>query len=281
MRGAKQLLPACLLPAAYLELDAAVVRCVLRRGMTGQQARAVCPELQIVQASAVRAPAHTTARDAHLHTDCCRCTPTNLRHAQWGCTQVPVSHGKADLTIYRAAGGQVASILARLSVCERASIDEVRAPAPACFERSPRHARPCACPLPPQPPTPHPRCNRTCPWRQPATATGASPPVRPPISPLPRCVPGVPGRDRGGHAAPAAAAAQRRAAPARVHGGRARAGRRGRQGAGHCVFKRLLSDLDWVRSCVAARVHGERARAGWRGRQGAGHGRVSSCVFKV
>jgi hypothetical protein len=32
---------------------------------------------------------------------------------------------QADLTIYREAGAQVAGILSRLSVCERASIDEV------------------------------------------------------------------------------------------------------------------------------------------------------------
>lgn len=32
---------------------------------------------------------------------------------------------QADLTIYREAGAAVANILARLAVCERASIDEV------------------------------------------------------------------------------------------------------------------------------------------------------------
>ncbi|KAJ6326471.1 hypothetical protein OIU78_013558 [Salix suchowensis] len=39
--------------------------------------------------------------------------------------QVPVARGKADLTIYRNAGSEVVSILARKGRCERASIDEV------------------------------------------------------------------------------------------------------------------------------------------------------------
>uniref|UniRef100_A0A6N2JWZ8 DNA polymerase eta n=1 Tax=Salix viminalis TaxID=40686 RepID=A0A6N2JWZ8_SALVM len=39
--------------------------------------------------------------------------------------QVPVARGKADLNIYRNAGSEVVSILARKGRCERASIDEV------------------------------------------------------------------------------------------------------------------------------------------------------------
>nr|XP_027087246.1 LOW QUALITY PROTEIN: DNA polymerase eta [Coffea arabica] len=39
--------------------------------------------------------------------------------------QVPVNRGKADLTVYRNAGSEVVSILARKGRCERASIDEV------------------------------------------------------------------------------------------------------------------------------------------------------------
>ncbi|CAN0127813.1 unnamed protein product, partial [Heterosigma akashiwo] len=40
--------------------------------------------------------------------------------------QVPVKHGKADLTPYRNAGAAVAAILdKRASRCEKASIDEV------------------------------------------------------------------------------------------------------------------------------------------------------------
>ncbi|GFR43922.1 hypothetical protein Agub_g5058, partial [Astrephomene gubernaculifera] len=59
----------------------------VKRNMSGQQARQLCPSLQLVQ--------------------------------------VPTAHGKADLGIYRQAGQQVASILARGSVVfERASIDE-------------------------------------------------------------------------------------------------------------------------------------------------------------
>ncbi|KAI8465336.1 MAG: hypothetical protein J3K34DRAFT_525446 [Monoraphidium minutum] len=38
--------------------------------------------------------------------------------------QVPVAHGKADLTIYRDAGAQVLDVLASQSIAERASIDE-------------------------------------------------------------------------------------------------------------------------------------------------------------
>ncbi|KAG6551273.1 hypothetical protein Mapa_007200 [Marchantia paleacea] len=39
--------------------------------------------------------------------------------------QVPVAHGKADLTIYRDAGTEVVEIFSRMGICERASIDEV------------------------------------------------------------------------------------------------------------------------------------------------------------
>jgi hypothetical protein len=38
--------------------------------------------------------------------------------------QVPVAHGKADLTIYRDAGAAVINVLSKSAVCERASIDE-------------------------------------------------------------------------------------------------------------------------------------------------------------
>jgi hypothetical protein len=38
--------------------------------------------------------------------------------------QVPVAHGKADLTIYRDAGAAVINVLSKFAVCERASIDE-------------------------------------------------------------------------------------------------------------------------------------------------------------
>ncbi|KAK9826753.1 hypothetical protein WJX81_005483 [Elliptochloris bilobata] len=38
--------------------------------------------------------------------------------------QVPTSHGKADLTLYRQMSKQVMDVLSRLSICERASIDE-------------------------------------------------------------------------------------------------------------------------------------------------------------
>ncbi|KAK9915303.1 hypothetical protein WJX75_007291 [Coccomyxa subellipsoidea] len=58
----------------------------VKRGMRGDDARKVCPDLNLVQ--------------------------------------VPVAHGKADLTLYRASGKQVLEILARLSIAERASIDE-------------------------------------------------------------------------------------------------------------------------------------------------------------
>ncbi|KAK9866888.1 hypothetical protein WJX84_001766 [Apatococcus fuscideae] len=58
----------------------------VKRNMRGDEARKHCPEMQLVQ--------------------------------------VPTSHGKADLTIYRNSGLKVVNILSRTSICERASIDE-------------------------------------------------------------------------------------------------------------------------------------------------------------
>ncbi|XP_013687158.1 DNA polymerase eta isoform X3 [Brassica napus] len=55
--------------------------------MRGEEAKAACPEIQLVQ--------------------------------------VPVARGKADLNTYRSAGSEVVSILAQSGKCERASIDEV------------------------------------------------------------------------------------------------------------------------------------------------------------
>ncbi|CAK9169873.1 unnamed protein product [Ilex paraguariensis] len=59
----------------------------VKRSMRGDEAKQVCPQIQLVQ--------------------------------------VPVARGKADLSIYRNAGSEVVSILARNCQCERASIDEV------------------------------------------------------------------------------------------------------------------------------------------------------------
>ncbi|XP_056693941.1 DNA polymerase eta isoform X3 [Spinacia oleracea] len=59
----------------------------VKRSMRGDEAKSVCPEIQLVQ--------------------------------------VPVARGKADLSIYRDAGSEVISILAKKGRCERASIDEV------------------------------------------------------------------------------------------------------------------------------------------------------------
>nr|XP_043634126.1 DNA polymerase eta [Erigeron canadensis] len=59
----------------------------VKRSMRGDEAKKACPQIQLVQ--------------------------------------VPVSRGKADLTIYRNAGSEVVSILSRKGRCERASIDEV------------------------------------------------------------------------------------------------------------------------------------------------------------
>ncbi|XP_019182065.1 PREDICTED: DNA polymerase eta isoform X2 [Ipomoea nil] len=59
----------------------------VKRSMRGDEAKQVCPEIQLVQ--------------------------------------VPVARGKADLNTYRNAGSEVVSILARKGICERASIDEV------------------------------------------------------------------------------------------------------------------------------------------------------------
>ncbi|XP_028097354.1 DNA polymerase eta-like [Camellia sinensis] len=55
--------------------------------MRGDEAKQVCPQIQLVQ--------------------------------------VPIARGKADLSIYRNAGSEVVSILARKGRCERASIDEL------------------------------------------------------------------------------------------------------------------------------------------------------------
>ncbi|KAI3954714.1 hypothetical protein MKX01_027980 [Papaver californicum] len=59
----------------------------VKRSMRGDEAKEVCPQINLVQ--------------------------------------VPVARGKADLNIYRNAGSEVISILARRGRCERASIDEV------------------------------------------------------------------------------------------------------------------------------------------------------------
>ncbi|KAK6931960.1 DNA polymerase, Y-family, little finger domain [Dillenia turbinata] len=59
----------------------------VKRSMRGDEAKKVCPQIQLVQ--------------------------------------VPVARGKADLNNYRNAGSEVVSILARKGRCERASIDEV------------------------------------------------------------------------------------------------------------------------------------------------------------
>ncbi|XWS67377.1 hypothetical protein CRYUN_Cryun04dG0002100 [Craigia yunnanensis] len=59
----------------------------VKRSMRGEEAKEVCPQIQLVQ--------------------------------------VPVARGKADLNGYRNAGSEVVSILARRGRCERASIDEV------------------------------------------------------------------------------------------------------------------------------------------------------------
>ncbi|XP_072952423.1 DNA polymerase eta isoform X1 [Typha angustifolia] len=59
----------------------------VKRSMRGDEAKKICPSIQLVQ--------------------------------------VPVAHGKADLNIYRAAGSEVIEILAMRGKCERASIDEV------------------------------------------------------------------------------------------------------------------------------------------------------------
>ncbi|KAL8513273.1 hypothetical protein ACS0TY_019467 [Phlomoides rotata] len=59
----------------------------VKRSMRGDEAKKVCPDIHLVQ--------------------------------------VPVSRGKADLTVYRDAGSEVVSILSKKVRCERASIDEV------------------------------------------------------------------------------------------------------------------------------------------------------------
>lgn len=60
---------------------------LLTSNMRGDEARRLCPALQLVQ--------------------------------------VPTAHGKADLTLYRAEGAKVLAIMARYGVTERASIDEM------------------------------------------------------------------------------------------------------------------------------------------------------------
>ncbi|XP_059435481.1 DNA polymerase eta isoform X2 [Corylus avellana] len=59
----------------------------VKRSMRGDEAKQVCPQIQLVK--------------------------------------VPVARGKADLNTYRNAGSEVVSVLARKGRCERASIDEV------------------------------------------------------------------------------------------------------------------------------------------------------------
>lgn len=62
-------------------------QCGVKRNMRGDDAKRACPEIQLIQ--------------------------------------VPVAHGKADLTQYRDAGSEVVAVLSRRGTCERASIDEV------------------------------------------------------------------------------------------------------------------------------------------------------------
>ncbi|CAL9241922.1 unnamed protein product [Arabidopsis halleri] len=62
-------------------------KCGVKRSMRGDEAKTACPQIQLVQ--------------------------------------VPVARGKADLNLYRSAGSEVVSILAKSGKCERASIDEV------------------------------------------------------------------------------------------------------------------------------------------------------------
>lgn len=59
----------------------------VKRSMRGDEAKKVCPDIQLIQ--------------------------------------VPVARGKADLNLYRDAGSEVVSVLSRKGKCERASIDEV------------------------------------------------------------------------------------------------------------------------------------------------------------
>ncbi|KAJ4782982.1 DNA polymerase eta [Rhynchospora pubera] len=59
----------------------------VKRSMRGDEAKRVCPDIQLVQ--------------------------------------VPVARGKADLNLYRSAGSEVVAILSTKGKCERASIDEV------------------------------------------------------------------------------------------------------------------------------------------------------------
>ncbi|XP_021608536.1 DNA polymerase eta isoform X3 [Manihot esculenta] len=78
----------------------------VKRSMRGDEAKQVCPQIQLVQ--------------------------------------VPVARGKADLNAYRNAGSEVVSILARKGRCERASIDEVyldlTESAEAMLKESPPHS---------------------------------------------------------------------------------------------------------------------------------------------
>ncbi len=59
----------------------------LTSNMRGDEARALCPALQLVQ--------------------------------------VPTAHGKADLTIYRSEGAKVLECISKFGVTERASVDEM------------------------------------------------------------------------------------------------------------------------------------------------------------
>ncbi|CAN1327876.1 DNA polymerase eta [Linum perenne] len=83
-----------LIAVSYEARGFGVKRCVILgfhlfqfSSMRGDEAKQVCPQIQLVQ--------------------------------------VPVARGKADLSVYRNAGSEVVSILARKGRCERASIDEV------------------------------------------------------------------------------------------------------------------------------------------------------------
>lgn len=111
--------------------------------MAAQEAKKLCPQLIIIQVRHGRAVQRSSADRTCTARACCvralaALRPHSLRAARQPSAapqthhflrrrhvQVPVAHGKADLTIYRDAGASVLGLLAGPTIItERASIDE-------------------------------------------------------------------------------------------------------------------------------------------------------------
>ena len=100
--------------------------CAARPGHTDNQQQSQSKRLPQVTLNSVAHKQHDSSvqrlgtRVVTSHNGLCIMHVLRMCYA----TQVPVAHGKADLTIYRDAGAAVLAVLSAAAVTERASIDE-------------------------------------------------------------------------------------------------------------------------------------------------------------